>query len=186
MKRTVIITLSIILTMILGITFGLDAKNDVLSEKNAQKSAQQEARQQKRAERLAAYEKYVDSLVLSHNYRFVPQTIQQLPAGMMRNIVNPEYEIIVWSEAVDVCMPYIKGYVPPYYPVVFNYVLPSVTGYIAEQTHDGWHVTFSSTLFSSSDYTFSFEIYSHYGGATLTISSPFYNSVQYTGNIFSI
>ena len=30
------------------------------------------------------------------------------------------------------------------------------------------------------------EIYSRYGGATLTISNPFYNTVQYTGNIFSI
>lgn len=186
MKRTTLITLSVIIMMIVGIAFGLEAKGDNQMEQSAQKSAQQEARQQRRAQRLAAYEKYVDSLVLSHNYRFVPQTIQQMPAGMMRNIVNPEYEIIVWSEAVDVCIPYIKGYVPPYYPVVFNYVLPSVTGYVAEQTNDGWHVTFSSTLFSSSDYTFSFEIYSRYGGATLTISSPFYNSVQYTGNIFSI
>ena len=186
MKRTTLITLSVIIMMIVGIAFGLEAKSDSQRESSAQRSAQHEARQQRRAQRLAAYEKYVDSLVLSHNYRFVPQTIQQMPAGMMRNIVNPEYEIIVWSEAVDVCMPYIKGYVPPYYPVVFNYVLPSVTGYVAEQTHDGWHVTFSSTLFSSSDYTFSFEIYSRYGGATLTISSPFYNSVQYTGNIFAI
>ena len=172
--------------MIVGIAFGLEAKSDSQRESSAQRSAQHEARQQRRAQRLAAYEKYVDSLVLSHNYRFVPQTIQQMPAGMMRNIVNPEYEIIVWSEAVDVCIPYIKGYVPPYYPVVFNYVLSSVQGYTAEQTDYGWHVTFQSTMFTATTFTFSFEIYSHYGGATLTISSPFYNSMQYTGNIFGI
>ncbi len=40
----------------------------------------------------------------------------------------------------------IKGYTPPYYPVVFNYVLPSVQGYTTEQTHDGWTVTFQTSL----------------------------------------
>ena len=43
-----------------------------------------------------------------------------------------------------------------------------------------------TSLFSANTYTFSLEIYSRYGGATLTISSPFYNSVQYTGSIISI
>lgn len=186
MKRFSLITLGILATLLVGVGISLDAQSDGQASKKAMRTAQQEARQQRRAERLANYEKYVDSLVLSHNYRFVPQTMQQLPAGAMRNLVNPEYEIIVWSDAVDVCIPYLKGYTPPYYPVIFNYVVPNVTGYTAEQTNDGWHVTFSSTLFSSTDYTFAFEIYSRYGGATLTISSPFYNSVQYTGNVFAI
>ena len=186
MKRSSIITFSIIVVLIAGITISIEAQSDATATKSATRTAQQEARQQRRAERLAKYERFVDSLVLSHNYRFVPQTMQQLPAGMMRNLMNPEYEIIVWTDAVDVCLPYLKGYTPPYYPVVFNYVVSNVTGYVAEQTNDGWHVTFSSTLFSSTDYTFTFEIYSRYGGATLTISSPFYNSVQYTGNLFAI
>ena len=111
---------------------------------------------------------------------------ENVTIGKGVNIVNPEYEIIVWTHGADVCIPFLKGYTPPYYPVVFNYVVSNVTGYVAEQTNDGWHVTFSSTLFSSTDYTFTFEIYSRYGGATLTISSPFYNSVQYTGNLFAI
>jgi hypothetical protein len=65
-------------------------------------------------------------------------------------------------------------------------VLSSVQGYTVEQTPEGWHVTFQSTMFSATTYTFTLEIYARYGGATLTISSPFYNSVQYTGNIFGI
>lgn len=186
MKRFSIISLALLALLVVGVTISLDAQGDAQASKNATRTAQQEARQQRRAERLANYEKYVDSLVLSHNYRFVPQTMQQLPAGMMRNLMNPEYEIIVWTHGADVCIPFLKGYTPPYYPVVFNYVVSNVTGYVAEQTNDGWHVTFSSTLFSSTDYTFTFEIYSRYGGATLTISSPFYNSVQYTGNLFAI
>lgn len=156
------------------------------SDTSPERKANQEARQQRRAERLAAYERHIDSIVLSHNFKFVPQTMQQLPAGMMRNLQNPSYEIIVWDNAVDVCIPFLKGYTPPYYPVVFNYVVPNVMGYTAEQTNDGWQVTFESTMFSTTNYTFTFEIYSHYGGAMLTISSPFYNSVQYTGNVMGI
>ena len=186
MRRSIILTVALIAIAVVGVSIGINAQVDTKSEKTKQRTAAQEARQQRRAERIAAYEKYVDSLVMSHNYRFIPQTMQQLPAGMMRNLQNPCYEIVVSDSDVDVCIPYLKGYTPPYYPVVFNYVLPSVMGYTAEQMDNGWHVTFSSTLFSATTYTFSFEIYSHYGGATLTISSPFYNSVQYTGNILGI
>lgn len=186
MKRSSIITFSIIVALIVGITISLEAQSDNAQERKAARAAQHEARQQRRAERMAAFERFVDSLVLSHNYRFVPQTMQQLPAGMMRNLSNPGYEIVVWTDAVDVCLPYLKGYTPPYYPVVFNYVLPRVEGYTAEQTNDGWHITFRSTMFSATDYTFSLDIFSRYGGAQLTLSSPFYNSVQYTGNLFAI
>jgi hypothetical protein len=94
--------------------------------------------------------------------------------------------VAVWSDAVDVCIPFIKGYTPPYYPVVFNYVLPSVANYTAEQTPNGWNVSFSSTMYSATDYKFMLEISYHYGGALLTISSPFYNSVQYSGNVFAL
>lgn len=185
MKRTLIITASIAILTILGFAI-VEAQGDTSNERQQERQQKHEARQKQRAERMAQYEHYVDSLVTSHNYRFVPETMQQLPGGMMRNLQNPNYEIIVWDSAVDVCMPFLKGYTPPYYFVVFNYVLSSVQGYSVEKTAEGWHVEFQSPMFSSTTYTFSLEIYSRYGGATLTISSPFYNSVQYTGNIFGV
>lgn len=186
MKRTIFIISTLVVLMTLMLVVGIDAQPDKGVQDSTTKSAKHEARRQRRAERLAEYEKYTDSLVMSHHFRFIPQTMQQLPAGMMRNLVNPNYEVTVIGGEVDVCIPFLKGYVPPFYPVVFNYVLPMVEGYTAEQTNDGWNVTFRTTLFSATDYTFSFEIYSHYGGAMLTISSPFYNSVQYTGNLMAI
>lgn len=185
MRRTFII-ITLIAIAVVGISIGIDAQVDVKSQHNSQHNAQRQARQQQRAQRMAEYEKYIDSLVLSHNYRFMPQTMQQLPAGIMRNLQNPCYEVVVSDSDVDICIPYLKGYTPPYYPVVFNYVLPSVMHYTAEQMDNGWHITFETTLFSATTYTFSFDIYSHYGDVTLTISSPFYNSVQYTGNIVGI
>ena len=186
MKRTISFIAICAMLISLAIAYSSEAQSDTKQKSDAQRTAQHEARQQKRAERLAAYQRHIDSLVLSHNFKFMPQTMQQLPAGIMRNLTNPNYEVTVWSDAVYVCIPFLKGYTPPYYPVVFNYVLPSVQNYYAEQTNDGWNVTFKSTMFSATDYTFNFEIYSHYGGAMLTISSPFYNSVQYTGNIIGI
>ena len=69
---------------------------------------------------------------------------------------------------------------------MLNYVLPSVEGYRAEQTNEGWIVTFSTTLFSANDYTFTFDIYSSSGGANLTISSGWYNPVQYSGTITQV
>ena len=186
MKRTITIISTLVVLMTLVLVVSIDAQPDNRAKSSAEASAKQEARRQRRAERLAAFEKYTDSLVMSRHFRFMPQTMQQLPAGMMRNLANPHYEVTLMGGEVDVCIPFLKGYVPPYYPVVFNYVLPMVEDYYAEQTNDGWNVTFRTTLFTATDYTFSFEIYSHYGGAMLTISSPFYNSVQYSGNIMGI
>ena len=109
--------------------------------------------------------------------------MQRQPAGPMRQIMNPNFDVQVWDGTVDVCLPYVKGYMPPYYVTVLNYTIPDVKGYTTEQTHEGWMVTFSSSLFSASTYTFTFEIFTRTGGATLTITNSAYNPVQYSGSI---
>lgn len=143
-------------------------------------------REQRRAERLAEYERFMDSIVLARNYKFIPSSVQQEPAGPTRLLSNPNYELSVWGSEVDICLPYIKGVTPPYYFVLLNYTLPSVSNYITEQTHDGWNVSFSTTLFSASDYNFTLDIYASSGTATLTIASTWYPDVQYNGSIISI
>lgn len=142
-----------------------------------------EEREKRRAQRLAEYTHYIDSLVLSHNFRFNPQTMQQEPAGSMRIIANPNFSLSLWDSTVDLCMPYIKGFTPPYRYVVLNYTLPDVSNLVTEQTAHGWTVSFNSSLFSAQTYTFTLEIFATEGGGTLTISSPWYNSVQYTGTL---
>ena len=112
--------------------------------------------------------------------------MQQQPAGQTRLLNNPNFGIQVWGSEVDIFLPYIKGVTPPYYTVMLNYTMPSVQRYITEQTQEGWLVTFSSSLFSGSDYNFSLEIYTSSGSGTLTISSPWYPDVQYVGSISSI
>lgn len=185
MKRSINIISLLALIAIVGFTISGDAQSDTAQQKREEQIAKQEARRQRRAERLAAYERHLDSIVASRNFRFLPQTMQQLPAGMMRNLSNPIYELAFYDDVVDVCIPFLKGYVPPYYPVVFNYILSSVENYHAIRNEQGWHITFQSPMYSASTYTFTLEIYAKYGGALLTLSTPFYNSVQYSGNIVS-
>lgn len=89
MKRSLLIISLLALLGIVGFVFTGDAQSDDTTSKRAARNEKQEARRQRRAERLAAYERQIDSLVESHNFRFMPQTMQQMPAGMMRNLINP-------------------------------------------------------------------------------------------------
>lgn len=150
------------------------------------RNERREARQQRRAQRIAEYTRYIDSLVLSRNFQFNPQTMQQQPAGPMQIISNPNFDLALWDTTVDICLPYIKGYTPPYYYTVLNYTIPDVADLVLEQTAHGWNISFNSSLYSASTYTFSLEIISANGGGTLTISSPWYNSVQYSGTLTAL
>lgn len=147
------------------------------------KEERREVREKRRAERLAEFEKSTDSLVLSRNFQFNPQTMQRQPAGPLRQLLNPNFSVSIWDGTADICLPYVKGYVPPYYTTILNYTVGNLQGYTTEQTNEGWMVTFSTPLFSASNYTFTFEIFSRTGGANLTISNPWYSDVQYTGTL---
>lgn len=176
MKKTAIIFVSLLLCAA-GVTVIGQKKN--LSPKEERR----EIREKRRAERIANYEKTMDSIVLSRTFQFNPQTMQRQPAGPLRQIMNPNFNVGLWDGTLDLCLPYIKGYTPPYYVTVLNYTVPNLQGYLAEQTHEGWMITFSTSLFSASTYTFTFEIFTRTGGANLTISIPWYSDVQYSGTI---
>ena len=125
----------------------------------------------------------MDSLVRSGNFQFNPQSMQRPPARPLRQIMNPAFSLGLWDGTADICLPYIKGYVAPYYVTMINYTVSDLQGYTTEQTQEGWMVSFSTSLFSASTYTFTLEIYSRTGGATLTITNYLYSPVQYTGSI---
>ncbi len=147
------------------------------------KQEKREVREQRRAQKQAAYEKLIDSIVLSHTFQFNPQTMQRQPAGSMKLLSNPNFTLGYWDGTIDVFLPYIKGFTPPYHNVILNYTLPSVQNYTTVQTDGGWIVTFDSSMFSGSTYTFVLEISSRYGGGTLTVKNPWYSDVTYTGSI---
>ena len=183
MKRKILIAATVLLTVGISIIGYTQATTKNNSARIAQREQRHIEREKRRAARQAEYERYIDSIILARNYQFVPQSMQQQPAGQMRLLNNANFELSVWGAEVDIFMPYIKGVTPPYYTVMLNYTLPSVSNYVTEQTQEGWLVTFGSSLFSGSDYTFSLEVYTATGSATLTIGSPWYSDVQYNGSI---
>lgn len=192
MKRKIFIIVATLCALVVAVVGYTQSSRTVPENKTSSASREQQReqrhieREKRRAERQAAYERYIDSLVLSRNFQFSPQTMQQQTAGGVRVLNNPDFGLQVWGSEVDVFLPYIKGVTPPYYTVILNYALPMVQNYLTEQTREGWHVTFNSSLYSGSDYGFSLEIYSSSGSGVLTISSPWYSDVQYNGSISSI
>lgn len=150
------------------------------------KTLSHQQRIEQRAQRVAEYEILIDSIVLSRNFEFNPQSAQMQPAGTMRFLTNPNYTVALWKGSLDVCLPYWVGYTPPYRYVLLNTVTPSLGPIMIKQTDEGWMVSFKATLYAADEYTFTFEINSRYGGATLTISNVWYNPVQYTGTITQI
>ena len=183
MKRKILIIFSVLFAVgvcVIGYTQSTSKHSSTRAQQREQRHIEREKR---RATRQAEYERYIDSIVLTRNFQFSPQSMQQQPAGGMRLLNNPNFEISIWGSEVDIFLPYIKGVTPPYYTVMLNYTLPAVANYVTEQTQDGWLVTFSSSLFSGSDYDFSIEIYTATGSAVLTIGSSWYPDVQYNGSI---
>lgn len=146
-------------------------------------SMSHEERMAHRAAKQEEFEKYVDSVVLSHNFEFTPQTAQIMPAGTMRFLSNINYTVTLWRGSLDVCLPYWAGYTPPYRYVLLNTVTPNIGTIVTKQTDEGWNVSFRVNLYAAEDFNFSFDINSRYGGATLTISSLWYSPVQYSGTI---
>lgn len=156
-------------------------------EQRQQMTAERRAeRIKRREERTAAYIRHIDSIVLAHNFIFNPTSMQRQPAGPYHTLTNPSFEVAYRTDYIDVYIPFIKGVTPPYYPVVFNYILPSVSNYTTVQHEGGWTVTFSSWLYGGSNYIFTLDIYSASGSAVLTIESLADNTVVYSGYITQV
>ena len=108
------------------------------------------------------------------------------PAGGSHLISNPNAELAIYSDWADICLPYYRGFTPPYRLSVVNTVITTLNGYTTIQTDDGWTVTFDSWLYSGNEYTFTLNIYSSTGGAQLQMSSNFYPTTTYWGSISAV
>lgn len=171
----------ILAAALLSTTVALGQSSDK-NESHEQKHAQ---RVEKRKIRLEQYTRHIDSLVTVRSFTFTPNTFQRQPAGPMRQITNPNFELNFYPDWIDVCLPFITGVVPPYRLTVFNYAIPgtTVSDYMASPTSEGWEITFSTSLFSANTYKFQLQITTATGSATLGITSEMFNTVSYWGQI---
>lgn len=173
--------ISLFLTLLIVCAVGFT----VIGKRNSTSDPTQEPREireQRRATRQAAMERKIDSIVLNKSFRFLPTSMQQEPAGRMQPLANANFELDIWSSnTAEIFLPYIKGMVPPYHRTIINYTVTGLSNYINEQTEDGWRVSFTTSLFLASTYTFILDINSKFGTTTLYIKNTWYNTVQYNG-----
>ncbi|MCD8072771.1 MAG: DUF4251 domain-containing protein [Alistipes sp.] len=152
------------------------------TDSNAQESRHEQRRREKE-EKTREYCMFMDSLIRTHVYSFRPQSMQMQPAGRNQFINNPSFRMDVREEYIDVYLPFIRGFLPPYRTSTINYTLPYVPEYRAEQSADGqeWTITFSSNLFGSDTYHFKLTVTTCTGDAMLEISSSTNNTNTYNG-----
>lgn len=181
MKKT---TLFLSVLLIVALSFVVIGSID--SDPQNPKSERREIRENRRAERQAAMEREIDSIMIAKAWIFRPQTVQREPAGRMNMLSNPNFEIRVWDGAADIFIPYIEGITPPYKHTIINYTMPLLNNYVAIQTENGWQVTFKTSLFTASDFTFIFNVNAKFGTTTLTVKNTWNNDVTYNGSISRI
>lgn len=70
------------------------------SQRTEVREQRHEERVKRRAERLAAFEKHMDSIILSRNFQFNPSSMQRQPAGPVRQLINPNFTVGFWDGTV--------------------------------------------------------------------------------------
>lgn len=147
------------------------------------REVKREEREKEREAKSAAFERSIDSMVMAHNFTFLPSSFQMEPAGNMRQISNPNFRMGVYPDYVDIMLPYYRGMTPPYVITVLNYTVSNPDKLLYMQTDHGWEISFETNLYSSYKYTFRFTIYKKTGETELSIDSDFLNEVTYSGTI---
>ena len=164
--------------------YGVSAQTQSKNQKLSPKQEKREAREQRRAQRQAEYERYIDSLVTSGNFQFIPNSMRVMPAGSEHLITNPNFGLQYWDGEFDIFLPYVKGAVMPYYLTVLNYTIFQSRGDPSREQSPqrlGGHFRHFALLCDQVC------LYAGYlcqtGGATLTITNSWNITVQYSGTI---
>ncbi len=83
----------------------------------------------------------IDSLVQSRDYMFFPNTMQQIPGGMIRTIYADYFFFGVFVDHVEVHLPTERGITQ--YVEMLNFDSMSVRDYRAARVQWGWSVSFN-------------------------------------------
>lgn len=97
-------------------------------------------RAQRRAYKAKVYAAKIDSLVQSRNYMFFPNSMQEIPGGMIRSIYADYFFFGMFVDHVEVHLPTERGITQ--YVEMLNFDSMSIRDYRAARTQWGWSVTF--------------------------------------------
>lgn len=100
-------------------------------------------RAERRAYKAQAYAAKIDSLVQSRNYMFFPNSMQELPGGLIRSIYADYFFFGMFVDHVEVHLPTERGITQ--YVEILNFDSMSIHEYRAAREQWGWRITFDIT-----------------------------------------
>lgn len=98
-------------------------------------------RAERRAYKAKVYAAKIDSLVQSRDYMFFPNSMQQLPGGMIRTIYADYFFFGMFVDHVEVHLPTERGVTQ--YVEMLNFDSMSIRNYQASRVQWGWSVSFN-------------------------------------------
>ena len=126
-------------------------------------------RAERRAYKARVYAARIDSLVQSRNYLFFPDTMQEVPGGLIRSIYANYFFFGLFVDHVEVHLPTERGVTQ--YVEMLNFDSMSIRDYRAVRLQWGWNVTFSITD-GEACYVVRLEVSTVTGETVLTLGTP--------------
>lgn len=134
-------------------------------------------RAERRAYRAKAYAARIDSLVQSRNYMFFPDSMQEVPGGLIRSIYADYFFFGLFVDHVEVHLPSERGVTQ--YVEMLNFDSMAIRDYRAVRLQWGWNVTFHMAD-GETCYVVRLEISTVTGETVLTLGSPA-STMRYVG-----
>lgn len=125
--------------------------------------------------------KNLDNLVASHNYQFVPISMQEMPGGAIHYVYNYYYYVAIVDNHAEVHIPTIRGGLVQYIEIL-NFDTFSVSNYRTSRTHFGWAISFNLNSGTDSSYAVAINLYTATGEAELNLMTTG-NVIRYVGRL---
>lgn len=127
------------------------------------------SRAERRAWRAKMYAAKIDSLVQSRNYLFFPNSMQEVPGGLIRSIYADYFFLGMFVDHVEVHLPTERGLTQ--YVEMLNFDSMSIREYRASRMQWGWAVSFN-ILDGESVYHVDLAVSTTTGETVLTLLTP--------------
>lgn len=126
-------------------------------------------RPERRAYRARVYAQKIDSLVQSRDYMFFPNSMQEIPGGLIRSIYADYFFFGMFVDHVEIHLPTERGVTQ--YVEMLNFDSMSIRSYQAARLQWGWCISFD-VADGNTVYHAEFAVSTATGETVLTLMTP--------------
>ncbi|MCD8275340.1 MAG: hypothetical protein LUC96_10230 [Alistipes sp.] len=126
-------------------------------------------RPERRAYRARLYAQKIDSLVQSRDYMFFPNSMQEIPGGLIRSIYADYFFFGMFVDHVEIHLPTERGVTQ--YVEMLNFDSMSIRSYQAARLQRGWCISFD-VADGNTVYHADFAVSTATGETVLTLLTP--------------